>query len=275
MRYLKKILPTVLFFLLCLSPLLSSTSAQDGAVQVGEPLHIYIRRQPVQDMTFLYFHAPDATYDEKARDNISYRKILLARGSGMDSERMFFPQDPQSNFLQFEPNASIPSTYNFTISAVQPEDISDITYTLLVVIDIDYENDKNYDEQISFEISGEADSSRAIKEGTIPFGDDQLKKFDGERGGRLRVNISRKDYLDTTVTIYCGYQGYNSFLVLPYSKYKYEGEIPEDGKNYWPWVLAGAAIVIIIGVAYFYLRQKQVERIPKPEEKKRGARRRR
>jgi hypothetical protein len=244
-------------------------------VQVGEPLHIYLRRQPVQDMTYLFFHPPDDIYHEKAADNLSYRKTLLSKGSGNDSERMYFPQDSKSNFLQFEPNSSIPLNYNFTISAVQPNDPSNITYKLRVLIDIDYDNDKDYDDAISFEISGTANSERRIKEGTVQIDTSRLKKFDGKNGGRLRVTISRVDDLDTTVTIYCGYQGYNSYIFLPFSKYKYEGDDQENGENYWPWVLAGAAIVLITGAAYFYLRQKKEERIPEPVEKRKGARRRR
>ena len=275
MRYFRSIPNITIIFLFCLMPLLNSSSAQTGVVEVGEPLHIYLRRQPVQDMTYLYFHPPDDIYNEKAMDNLSYRKTLLPRGSGNDFERMFFPQDPASNFLQFEPNSTIPLTYSFPISAVKPTDLSDITYKLLVLIDIDYGNDKDYDKQISFEITGEADSERVIKEGIVPMDVSQLKKFEGKDGGRLRVNISRKDFLDTTVTIYCGYQGQNSYIVLPYSKYKYEGETSDNGNELWPWFLAAGGIIIIAGIAFFYLKQKQVEKAPPPVEKRRSVARRR
>ena len=108
MSYLSKVPHLAIIFLFCITPFIAGSTAQSGAVQVGEPLHLYIRRQPVQDMTFLFFHPPDDIYNEKAMDNLSYRKILLQRDTGLDFIRMFYPQDGNSNFLQFEPNSSIP-----------------------------------------------------------------------------------------------------------------------------------------------------------------------
>jgi hypothetical protein len=275
MKIFKPIQYISILIILCSVPWITNSAAQTGAVQVGEPLHIYLRRQPVQDMTYLYFHPPDGTYQEKAMDNLSYRKTLFSKGSGSDSERMFFPQDPASNFLQFEPNETISLTYNFTISAVRPIDLTDTTYILQVLIDVDYNNDKDYDYQIIFEISGEANSEREVKKGTVSINMDRLKKFDAKNGGRLRVNISRKDDLQTSVTIYCGYQGLNSYFVLPFSKYKYETSENGNSYNVLPWILLVGGVVIIAGVGYFYLKQKQVDKAPKPEERKRGARRRR
>jgi hypothetical protein len=271
MRYLRKVPYIAIIFIFCMVTFLPEFSAQSGAVQVGEPLHIYLRRQPVQDMTYLYFHPPDEIYEQKSHDNLSYRKTLLERGTGHDFIVLYFPQDSISNFLQFEPNASIPFTYNFTISTVRPN----INYILNIKIDIDYDHDGRYDKEISFDIRGEEDDKIESKTGIIPVDVSELKKFDEKNGGRLRVNISRKDEIDTTITIYCGYRGYNSYLVLPFSKYKYEGEEPGDGESYWPWILAGAGLVIITGTAYFYLRQKKEEEIPHPVEKRKGARRRR
>jgi hypothetical protein len=275
MRKFKNIPHIAALIILCTFSMASIISAQTGVVEEGEPLHLYLRRQPVQDYTYLYFHPPDVTYQEKAENNLSYRKTFLTKDSGNDLETMFFPQDPKSNFLQFEPNSSLSFEYSFVISAVKPPDPSDLTYILEFLVDIDYDNDGHYDDQLSFEISGDADSESAVKEGTVTVDMDQLKRFDGKRGGRLRVTISRKDDIDTSVTIYCGYQGYNSYFVFPFSKYKYEGEPPDDGGDYWLWILAGAGILIVGGIAYLYIRQKQVEKPPEPDKRRKGARRRR
>ncbi|MGA1820863.1 MAG: hypothetical protein ACMUHU_07645, partial [Thermoplasmatota archaeon] len=195
--------------------------AQAGAVPVGEPLHLYLRRQPAQDMTFLYFHPPDDTYNNKAKDDLTYRETLLAKGTGNDTMTMYFPQDPASNFLQFEPNVTLEFTYNFVISAVRPTNPSDTTYVLKVLIEIDEDRDKDYDREISFEITGTANSERGYKNGTVSGNTGDLKAFDGKKGGRLRVTFSREDDLDSSLTFYCGYQGYHSYFQLPYSKFQY------------------------------------------------------
>ncbi|MGA1793073.1 MAG: hypothetical protein ACMUHM_03910 [Thermoplasmatota archaeon] len=256
---------------------MAPVNAQSGAVPVGEPLHLYIRRQPVQDMTFLYFHPPDDTYNNKARDDLSYRKTLLAKGTGNDTLTMYFPQDPESNFLQFEPNNTLKLTYNFVISAIKPTDPSNTTYKLKVRIEIDEDRDRNYDREISFEITGTADSERGYKNGTVAGNTGDLKAFDGKKGGRLRITLSREDDLDSTLTIYCGYQGYHSYFQLPYSKFRYApDENGDDPPVVWPYVLGVAGIVVLSGAAYFYFRSKQEEKEPPAKvPERRGGRRRR
>jgi len=251
--------------------------AQSGAVPVGEPLHLYIRRQPVQDMTYLYFHPPDDTYNNKAKDDLTYRETLLAKGSGNDTLTMFFPQDPKSNFLQFEPNSTLKFTYNFVISAVRPTDTSNTTYILKVLIQIDEDRNGKYDRDLSFEITGTANSERSYKNGTVSVNTGSLKAFDGKEGGRLRVTLSREDDLDSSLTIYCGYKGYHSYFQLPYSKFQYLP--PDDGKNspsVTPYVLGVAGIIVISGVAYFYFKSRQEDgKKESKEPERKGARRRR
>ena len=89
-----------------------------GLVEEGEPLHLYIRRSPIQDDTYLYFHPPEGKYYNDSYNDLGYRKTLLQKGGGNDTVTLFYPQDPGSNFLQFEPNPSLILRYNFTISAI-------------------------------------------------------------------------------------------------------------------------------------------------------------
>ncbi|MGA1872689.1 MAG: hypothetical protein ACMUHY_03370 [Thermoplasmatota archaeon] len=240
--------------------------AQADVVPVGEPLHLHIRRQPVSDMTFLYFHPPDDTYNERARNDLSYRLTLLEKGSGNDTLTMYYPQDPQSNFLQFEPNATLEFTYSFALSAVKPVDPSDMTFILEVLVEIDEDRDGDYEDEVSFEISGEANSERSLMEGTVPIDIGKMEPFDGKKGGRLRVTLSRADELETSLTIYCGYGGYHSWFQLPYSKFKY---LPPDGDpddpSMWPYVLGIAGVVVVSGIAYFFFRSRQQEQRKKSE----------
>ncbi|MBN1390565.1 MAG: hypothetical protein JXA22_07990 [Candidatus Thermoplasmatota archaeon] len=250
-------LPLLSVLMVCLVLIPVPIGAQSKAVPEGEPLHLYIRRQPVQDMTYLYFHPPDQIYADRSRDDLDYRETLMQKGSGNDTLRMFYPQDPdpRNNFLQFMPNASLELTYNFVISAVRPLDISNTTYILVVLIDMDMDHDGKYDRDISFEISGEADSQRSYKNGTVPIDIGSLRSFDGERGGRLRVTLSRKDDIDTSVTIYCGYRGFHSWFQLPFSKFDHSPQ-EDDTPPSWPYLIGFAAILVVCGVAYFYFRSR-------------------
>ena len=271
----KKLTILVIAAMLLSIPFISLPTYGEDVIPVGEPLHIYLRRQPVQDYTYLFFHPPDDTYSQLSRDNTTYRKSLLAKGSGFDFEVLYFPQDPISNFLQFEPNETIPLTYNFTIAAQRPVDLTDTTYIVNVKIEIDYNHDRNYDKVISFDITGRTISDVETKTGTIEIDTSELEKMNFKEGGRLRINISRKDDIDTLVTIYCGYHGFHSYLELPYSKYKQPSDENVDERKFWPYFLGIAGVFVIAAVAFFYFKQKQEESRPKePEKGKRSHRRR-
>ncbi len=275
MRPDKIVGPIAAVFLLCMLSVIAMPAHGADVIKVGEPLHLHLRRLPVQDMTYLFFHPPDSTYENIAKDDLSYRKTFLAKGTGRDFEVIYFPQDPQSNFLQFEPNSSIPLTYSFNISGVKPMDLTDIAYILNIKIDIDYNHDGSYDDVISFDIKGETKSHMESKKGTVPINMNDLKKFNAKDGGRLRINISRQDHVDTSLTVYCGYHGYNSYLELPFSKYKYIDPVDPPPPVIWPWVLGIGALMILAAVGFFYFKQKQVENnTPEPVVRK-GARRKR
>jgi hypothetical protein len=250
-----------------------AASQTTGGVPVGEPLHLFLRRSPVQDRTYLYFHPPGDGYFNESRDNLSYRETLTQKGTETSQFYMRYPEAAESNFLQFEPNRTLKLTYSFTISAVKPPDISDIQYILGIIIELDYDHDGKWDREISFEINGDADNNRHIKEGEVDVNIDTLKKFDGEKGGRIQVTILRLDDIDTTLTIYCGYLGYHSFFQLPFSKYRYQQET-DTPSNTWIWVTVGGAGLIAVFVIYvIYAGRKKVP--PRSEVKDGRSKRRR
>ncbi|MFO8052038.1 MAG: hypothetical protein R6V01_10145 [Thermoplasmatota archaeon] len=251
------------------SPVVSSQTV----VEVGEPLHLYIRRMPVQDMTYLHFYPPD---DELIGDNFSYRKTLQQKDTPGDSFRMFYPQSRESNFLQFEPNSSVRFYYHFVVSGQVP--LATITvkpiYRIKVLIELDYEHDDVYDREITLEITGTAGQGPEVKEGNIPIDTSELKRFKGDTGGRIRVNISRQDSLSSVVTIYCGTGGHHSWFRLPYSKYKYEGE-SENGSS-TPMIVVLLAILIFTAIAVSVLLYKDAQQKKKKEmEKEKGRKSRR
>ncbi|MGA1848966.1 MAG: hypothetical protein ACMUHB_06465 [Thermoplasmatota archaeon] len=264
-------LVTVFGLLLSITTFPIVISQTTGAVPVGEPLHLYLRRSPVQDRTYLYFHPPGDGYQNESKDDIAYRETLTRKGTETDHFFMRYPEAIGSNFLQFEPNGTLKMTYSFTISSVKPPDISDIRYTLGIIIELDYDHDGKWDRDIAFEITGDADNNRYTKEGEVDVDVGSLKRFDGEKGGRIQVTLSRLDDIDTTLTIYCGYLGYHSHFQLPYSKYRYEQE--QDGPSRaWVWVVVGG--VAVIGAFIVYVIYSGRKKKTPPQSRERNPRRR-
>ncbi|MFW3145204.1 MAG: hypothetical protein ACMUIE_00145 [Thermoplasmatota archaeon] len=263
--------------ILCILPMMVSGAQPAGlTVKEGEPLHLYIRRSPVQDDTYLYFHPPEGKYYNDSFDDLGYRKTLFQKGSGNDTVMLFYPQDPNSNFLQFEPNSTLQLRYNFTISAIAPDLQPDLNYRLGVRIELDYQHDGDYDQELYFEIGGLADSEPRVKEGTIQVDISELEKFDGKEGGRIRITLSREDELDSTLTIYCGNKGFHSWLQLPFSKYKYEGDNGENGNGNTAILVillaSGAAVVLVAAIMIRRSGKKKEEPVQEPVS--RSARRR-
>lgn len=251
-----------------------------GVVKVGEPLHLYIRRQPVQDDTYLHFYPPD---DTLIGNNQSYRKTLQQRGNAGDSFLMFYPQARQSNFLQFEPNITLKFTYNFSILAQNPSlpVASNIIFRIRVSLKLDYDHDGVYDRDLSFEISGPTSNEIQVFEGTVPVKVGDLEKFQGSTGGRIKVNISREDSMASTVIVYCGTDGHYSWFQLPYSKYEYKGEDVTNPSGPYIYVFIGIIVVVGIVVAVLVFRdtknkkEKEKERLEEEERSKKRRRRRR
>jgi len=244
---------TDLLVVICLISSISTvpmTASQASAgVPVGDPLHLYLRRSTLEDRTYLFFHPPGDGYDDESRDDIAYRETLTRKGTETDHFYMRYPEAAESNFLQFEPNRTLEMTYSFTISSVRPSDISDIRYILGILIELDYDHDGKWDRDIAFEITGDSDNNRYTMEGKVDVDVDSLRKFDGEKGGRIQVTLSRLDDLDTTLTVYCGYLGYHSHFQLPYSKYSHLQEA-DDPSDAWRWVVAGGVVIIMAFIVY-------------------------
>ncbi|MEA3559958.1 MAG: hypothetical protein U9R75_11960 [Candidatus Thermoplasmatota archaeon] len=247
-------------------------SQETNVVRSGEPLHLYLRRKPVQDMTYLHFYPPD---NDLIGSNVSYRETLQQKGNVGDSfPLMFYPQSRESNFLQFEPNSSVQFHYHFVISAQNPPPpiVEEPVYRVKVLIELDYEHDGKYDRELSFEISGVTGKGPEIKEGNVQFNIGSLERFEGETGGRVRVNISRQDNLGSVVTIYCGTDGYNSYFQLPYSKYKYLGG--SDDPSVDLYIVIGIIFFVGVIVVVFMIYKDSGKRKEKEPEKK-GRRRKR
>ena len=227
-------------------------------VKEGDPLHLYVTRSVTQDMTFLYYHAPLDPNGNISAD-ARYRHSFGEKGSDTDSLVMFFPQDKDSNFLQFQPNMTLTAHYDITLSAVTPADTSDLGFDLKVTIELDLERDGEYDHTVTFHITGTADSSRTTHTGDMAMDPSDLEPFDGEKGGRIRVTITREDDIDTSVVMYCGYQGKTSSIWLPYSKFTYvpQDDDGDDGSYVWLVVLAIAVFIAIIVVALISGRDKE------------------
>ncbi len=263
----------VFSLLLSITAVPLAASQTIGAVPVGEPLHLYLRRSPVQDRTYLYFHPPGDGYANESKDDIAYRETLTKKGTETDHFFMRYPEAIESNFLQFEPNKTLKMTYSFTISSVKPSDISDIKYTLGIIIELDYDHDGKWDRDIAFEITGDADNNLYTKEGEVDVDIGSLKKFDGKKGGRIQITLSRLDDIDTTLTIFCGYLGYHSHFQLPYSKFRYEQE-PDEPSRAWMWVVVGGVVVIGVFIVYVIYSGRKKTLPPSKEKNRRGRGRR-
>jgi len=273
MRWTRSILIVLLLCPVVFVPMVESQEVQ--GVQVGEPLDLYIRRKPVQDMTYLFFHPPDDGYDTRSVEDPGYRKGLMPKGTIGDSFSMWYPQDRDSNFLQFEPNATLKLGYNITVSAIYPGvpgQIKDSNFTIDVLIELDYENDRKFDREISFSIRDESYSKPTVKEGEINIDVRSLRKFDVKEGGRIKVTFSRADDLDTIVSIYCGYRGYHSYLMFPYSKFRYTSIQEENKSDSWKWMLLFGGSILVGGALILFLKdrgkQKRSVEQPKKDMKK-------
>jgi hypothetical protein len=249
----------ILTFLLFQITAASITTGQTSTgVQDGEPLHLWLKRSPSQDLTTLSFYQPTVN-DEMAADPKN-RLAIGPNGQGDSMEVVYFPTHPENNFLQFEYNSTLTGSYNFTISAVLPQNATDIEFRLKVTIAFaEIRGEKvtiafaeirgdDYDIETSFIIKGQADSNRRTYTGVIEIESDLIERFDHEKGGRMKLTMERVDYIDTDVLLYCGYGNEFCSLNLPYSKYTY---VPagDDGEGF-DWtvliVVIGGSIVIII-----------------------------
>lgn len=249
---MKKILFLTFVFITAFVIILPSGNSQTNVVEEGEPLHLWLKRSPTQDLTTLHFYKP--LDNEDVRGDARFRHTLGPKGEENDKLVMFFPTDQKSNFLQFEYNETLTGNYSFTISAIS---MLSERFSLGVELAFDKDRDGKYDESFTFTISG--NTSRGIEryKGNINIPSDLIKKFDGKNGGRIRMTISRNDNLDINVLIYCGYRGEFSSLWLPYSKYTYVPQNEEDGPDYTLYVILGImAVTVFVLVIIFGFRSK-------------------
>ncbi len=252
-----------------------SGGQSDGGVRDGEPLHLWFRRSPSQNITTLSFYEPVVSDDD--RMDIRYRHAIGPKDTPGLELITFFPTHPDSNFLQFEFNGTLTGNYSLILSAAGPITSLDTVYKLRVTIDLDIERDGEYDKQISFLITGTANSSSDKHTGNISVPDDLLKKFDGRRGGRIRVTMSREDDLDTYVILYCGYLGKQSFINLPYSRYTYvpPGEVDNSIPTIWIIGFGSVFIILVVFIAVFLSRKHEKDEPAEEVEPRRSRRRNR
>jgi hypothetical protein len=257
--------------------LVSVSGQSDSGVSDGEPLHLWFKRSPAQALTTLSFYEPQM--DEEMTSDPRFRHVLTPKGDNNSSMVAFFPTHPDNNFLQFEYNSTITGFYNFTISAVLPRDVTDIDFRIRVTMEFAQTRGEEFDDNISFQIEGKADSDRRSYSGEIQIDSDMIEKFDGRKGGRIRVTVERVDDIDTDVLIYCGYRGLFSSLTLPFSKYTYTPD--ENGEEGFDWttfliiVFGSLVIIILVFLAFGIIGGKKEEKKEEPLLSDRRGRRKR
>ena len=190
-----------------------------GGVRVGEPLHIYLRKDVAQQLLYLHFYPPPG---DVPLTEATSRFALDRKGSLNATVVTFFPRDMGSNFLQFEPNASVEAKYQLMLFASRPLNVSDNKARLELIIELDYQNDNEYDERFVATVRFNATSSFVKVQGSLPMDPEELRRFDGKKGGKVRMTLARADDLDTIVVVHCGSSAEPSFVQLPFSKYRYE-----------------------------------------------------
>jgi len=214
----------------------------DGAVKVGEPLHIYFRKDVAQQMLYLHFYKPAGNLP---LTDTSSRFIIERKGAPNSTSVVFFPRDPNSNFLQFEPNASVAPEYQFMLFAATPQNASNNKAKLQLIIEIDYQRDNVYDKRSTTTLVFDANSTFVKVKGRLPIDAYELSKFDGKRGGKVRVTLARADDLDTIVVLHCGSSKDPSYIQLPCSKYRY---VPSDrkGGGVSPFLVLGIGVAVVV-----------------------------
>lgn len=246
-------------------------STVSNGVDDGAPLTLYMIRLPTDDVNHLSLYPED---NIRVRENSSYRVMLGQEGSGQDSITILYPPVKEDNKLQYETNISIDAHYDLNIFARPPQDLSDLEYRIEVLIELDHTRDGDYEDEIRFQVTGEASNMDPEEPtnivGQIPV---DINKLGDLRGGRMRVTLTRLDDIDTPVWLYTGYLGKQCMIRLPYSKFVYVEE-DESGDVNWAPFLVGAIIVIVVVVGYILYQNKQKEDETVIEEPgKRGPRR--
>lgn len=262
--FILKTIPILLVSMIMIVP----SSGQTSVVQDGEPLHLWLKRSPTQDMTTLHFYKP--LDNEQVRTDARFRHNLGPKGTENDELVMFFPTDQQSNFLQFEHNDTLTGNYSFMISALS---LRGTKFELKIDLSFDQDRDGDYDKVFSFTIKENTSLDTTRFEGDIDIPANLIEKFDGKKGGRVRMTISREDDLDINVLIYCGFQGEFSYIWLPFSKYTYVPPNNEDQPNYTLYVVLGiaaaAVFVLVIVLASRAKQEESVDDIPSQRRSKR------
>ena len=228
------------------------TTVSNG-IDDGTPLTLYMIRLPTDDVNHLSLYPED---NVRVVENSSYRVMLGQEGSGQESITILYPPIKEDNKLQYETNISIDAHYDFNVFARPPQDLSDLVYRIEVVIELDHDRDGDYEDEIRFQITGEASNMDPEEPtnivGQIPV---DINKLGDLRGGRMRVTMTRLDDIDTPVWLYTGYLGKQCMVRLPYSKFVYVEE-DENGEVNWRPFLVGAIIVIVVVVGYALYQNK-------------------
>lgn len=242
----------------------------DPILRDGDPLRLYIRRSPIQNLTFLRLYD---SFNKSMENKPEYVLNLGPRGSGTDKAILYQPTSAPDNSLKYEPNASIQAAYSFSILGKVPPSPVTIRYKLLITIEFDLKREGNFkaDRKHDFRIEGLCDSRLYEKRSNLSISAGDLRKMDPVQGGRIRVTIAREDFEDTQVSLYTGYREGKCEIVLPMSKYTYAGRQDEDGGRltFFIFLLALAAFVMVAYVFFSWKNKKKEEDKPQPKSAKR------
>jgi hypothetical protein len=233
--------------LIVLATVQAAGYSQEG-VKEGDPLSIYLRRSPEQNLTFLNLYK---AFNSTVEDKNQYVLVLGPKRSGTDKMVAYLPTSDPDNSLKYRPNASVQAMYNFSVLGRAVKDAPESDYRLKVVVEIDYRrgDDFDADDSFSFIIEGPSDSKVHERSGPIDITAGDLKRMDPARGGRIRITITRDDNEVNAVTLYTGYRVLNCGLTLPMSRDRSEAG-SSDGIGVF---LVLAVVAIIAGAVAAYL----------------------
>ncbi len=249
-------------------------STVSRGIDDGTPLALYMIRLPTDDVNHLSLFPED---NVRVMENSSYRVMLGQTGSGQESITIIYPPVKEDNKLQYEINISLDAHYDLNIFARPPQDLSDLEYRIEVLIELDHTRDGDYEDEIRFQVKGEA-SNMDPEAPTNIVGQIEVNvnELGDLKGGRIRMTMTRLDDIDTPVWLYTGYLGKQCMIRLPYSKFVYVPE-DEDGEVNWlPFlVVAAVVLVVVVGYALYQNKRKMNEKIEEQPGKKGGRRGRR
>ncbi|MGA1821517.1 MAG: hypothetical protein ACMUIG_03205 [Thermoplasmatota archaeon] len=261
---------------LAASALILITSFQGAAqsataVKDGDPLDIYLRKSGTPRIASMKLYP--SFYPEQ-ENTTEFVQVLEPRGSDNDRVEMFLPrsEDENDNSFKYRPNGSVQGRYSFHISCSVPNDVEVTTYTLRVLIEMDYERGSEFqtDDEYHFDVVGPSDGQARKISGEIDMNPGDFESFSGQKGGRIKVTLIKEDFSDTRLTIYMGYLNKTSHFTLPFSRFSADAAVDDDNNGWTILIIAGVIAVLgVVGyVLYDQYRKTASEKLKKEEEER-------